>query len=271
MNLRSLKAFGLLAGLGVLPLAGCSGSEFFENHSRVVWTRAALADFEPQYAERIMSSLDSSVRTDADRSRDLAVAVVETIGISGLDAGLDVAELISVDGYYTRLLIAMVGRRGHVTVWQPAALDVLRSGASAATLGRARNLVVNRTASTVLEFPSGLDLVFSADGYHEVYMAPFPDGTPERLNAAVFRALRPGGLYVILDHHAAAGSGKSTADRLHRIDVETVKRDVLAAGFILENEAGPAANVVDTGIPAHDPRVQTGTSQFRLRFRKPEQ
>lgn len=86
----------------------------------------------------------------------------------------------------------------------------------------------------------------------------------------MFAALKPGGLYVIVDHYAAAGSGLAAADSLHRIDPAIVKEEVEAAGFVLEaqsdilkNDADPlTANVFDPAIRGH-------TSQFMLKFRKP--
>ena len=49
----------------------------------------------------------------------------------------------------------------------------------------------------------------------------------------MFDALKPGGIYLILDHAAQPGTGTRDTSTLHRIDVETVKQEVLAAGFVL--------------------------------------
>ena len=120
------------------------------------------------------------------------------------------------------------------------------------------------------EFPAGLDLVFTAQNYHDLHMGVFPGDTAEKVNAAVFQALKPGGLYVIIDHHAAAGSGHSAADGLHRMDVEAVKREVQAAGFVLDGESDVLVRTDDPMTAnVFDPSIRGRTSQFMLRFRKP--
>ncbi|HYC74521.1 hypothetical protein [Brevundimonas sp.] len=120
------------------------------------------------------------------------------------------------------------------------------------------------------EFPSGLDLVFTAQNYHDLHLAPFPADTASKVNAAVLRALKPGGLYVIVDHHALAGSDLAAADTLHRIDLEAVKREVTAAGFVLEAESDLLADPADPRTASvFDPSIRGKTSQFMLRFRKP--
>jgi hypothetical protein len=107
-----------------------------------------------------------------------------------------------------------------------------------------------------------MDLVFTAQNYHDLHLKPFAADTAAKTNAAVFAALKPGGLYVIVDHYAVAGSGLAAADSLHRIDPAIVKEEVEAAGFVLEaqsdllkNDADPlTANVFDPGDPGpHQP------------------
>jgi predicted methyltransferase len=86
----------------------------------------------------------------------------------------------------------------------------------------------------------------------------------------VFAALKPGGVYVVLDHTAAAGSGVEATDTLHRIDPARVKADVLAAGFKLDAESSILANKADDHSKiVFDPSVRGHTDQFLLRFKKP--
>ena len=94
--------------------------------------------------------------------------------------------------------------------------------------------------------------------------------TAARVNAAVFRALKPGGLYVVIDHHAVAGAPLSAADTVHRIDSAAVKREVQAAGFVLDGESDILANTADPlTASVFDASIRGRTSQFMLRFRKP--
>jgi predicted methyltransferase len=87
----------------------------------------------------------------------------------------------------------------------------------------------------------------------------------------VFDALKPGGVYVILDHAAAAGAPIGVTETLHRIDVAQVKKDVLAAGFKLDAESAVLANPDDDHSKmVFDPLIRGKTDQFLLRFRKPK-
>ena len=120
------------------------------------------------------------------------------------------------------------------------------------------------------EVPAGLDLVFTAQNYHDLHLAPFPADTAARVNARVFAALKPGGVYVIVDHYAVDGTGRASADTLHRIDIAAVKSEVEAAGFVLEAESEVLANPADPRIASvFDLSIRGHTSQFMLRFRKP--
>jgi predicted methyltransferase len=90
-------------------------------------------------------------------------------------------------------------------------------------------------------------------------------------NKAVFAALKPGGVYVILDHAAAAGSGIDATETLHRIDPARVKADVLAAGFKFDAQSTILANPSDDHTKkVFDPSVRGQTDQFLYRFKKPK-
>ena len=90
-------------------------------------------------------------------------------------------------------------------------------------------------------------------------------------NKAVFAALRPGGVYVILDHAAKPGSGVANTEDLHRIDPARVKSDVLAAGFKLDAESAIFADKSDDHTKVvFDPSVRGHTDQFLYRFKKPK-
>jgi predicted methyltransferase len=90
-------------------------------------------------------------------------------------------------------------------------------------------------------------------------------------NKAVFTALKPGGVYVVLDHAAAAGSGIAATDTLHRIDPARVRSDVLAAGFEFNSESSILANSADDHTKnVFDPSIRNHTDQFLFKFRKPK-
>jgi predicted methyltransferase len=89
-------------------------------------------------------------------------------------------------------------------------------------------------------------------------------------NQFVFDALKPGGIYLILDHTAPPGSGASDTATLHRIDPETVKKEVLAAGFVFVGSSNLLHRPSDPlTAKVFDPSIRGKTDQFILKFRKP--
>ena len=84
-------------------------------------------------------------------------------------------------------------------------------------------------------------------------------------------SLKPGGLYVVLDHSAPAGSGLADTKTLHRIDADVVKQEVTAAGFEFVGASDVLANPADTRTAiVFDPSIRGKTDQFILKFRKPK-
>jgi predicted methyltransferase len=98
---------------------------------------------------------------------------------------------------------------------------------------------------------------------------PSPDqgATPAGFNQAVYERLKPGGIYVIVDHVAAAGTGTSHAESLHRIGPAAVREEVETAGFVLDAESTVLANKDDPhSIKVFDPSIKGETDRFAYRF-----
>jgi predicted methyltransferase len=121
-----------------------------------------------------------------------------------------------------------------------------------------------------LATPEKVDLIFTAQNYHDYldkFMGPID---PMVLNKAAFAALKPGGTYLIIDHVAQAGSGARDTDTLHRIDPAIVKTQVTAAGFQFVGESKLLTNGADDHAKkVFDPSIRGKTDQFIYKFRKP--
>ena len=225
-----------------------------------------------QDASSYAAVLANEGRPQADRDRDAARKTAETLAFARVATGQGLGDMIIGGGYFTRVFASAVGPQGHVVAWQPAEfIGFQASYADAiAAVDAAENVSAIRSPIGAPEFPAGLDLVFTAQNYHDLHLKPFAADTASKVNAAVFAALKPGGLYVIIDHAAPSGVGIEVADTLHRIDIADVKREVEAAGFVLDGESDILMNAADPMTAnVFDPSIRGQTSQFMLRFRKP--
>lgn len=230
----------------------------------VVSAQTAAAAYE--------AALASPIRTTEDRARDTARYAAETLAFAEVKPGQKIGDMIIGGGYFTRLFSAAVGPDGHVTAWQPAEfIGFQASYGEALTAADALDDVDGvRSPIGAPEWPEGLDLIFTAQNYHDLHLKPFATDTAARVNAAAFKALKPGGLYVVIDHDAATGAGPEAPDSLHRIEADQVKREVEAAGFVLDGSSDLLARPDDPRTAnVFDPSIRGKTSQFILRFRKP--
>jgi predicted methyltransferase len=129
-----------------------------------------------------------------------------------------------------------------------------------------------RTPYDALAYPEPLDVVFTAQNYHDMPIAEYNLGDRAQMNATAFAALKPGGVYVVIDHSAVDGTPVATAGPavLHRIDQATVRREVEAAGFVFDGESQVLRNPADPRTATvFDPSIRGHTDQFMMRFRKP--
>jgi len=210
-------------------------------------------------------------QTDKNRDADRMPAIM--LAFSGVKPGDRVAELIPAQGYSTRLLSAAVGPNGHVYSLNLATMPQrVRDQIKPVTDDPAyANVSVSDQDFSDLKLPERVDLVWTAQNYHDFKNpgAFFVD--TEAMDRAIFAALKPGGLYVIIDHVAAPGSGTRDTGTLHRIDPAVVKTEVMAAGFKLLRESSALGNSNDP----HTARVpgQGGigdkSDKFFLVFQKP--
>jgi predicted methyltransferase len=257
-----MNKYSLLGLLGLVSLGGVCSNE---------------ARAEP---ERIMPAITAAVadpaRPDADRQRDPNRKPAETLEFAGVVPGEQVGELLPGGGYFTRLLSKTVGATGHVyALAPPRAADApanmpdfaARAKLIAADPAYANVSVVVEPLSAI-QFPVPLDLVWTSQNYHDFHNLPGLD--VGKLDTQVFAALKSGGIYLVLDHAAAPGSADRDTATLHRIDPETVKREVLAAGFRFVGSSELLRNPQDPHTAAvFDPLIRGKTDQFILKFVKP--
>jgi predicted methyltransferase len=248
-----------------LSLAGCAHTPAPESSPKPVALSAADA-------QAIVHAPD---RTEADRALDEGRHPAALIEFVGVGPGMKVAELMAGGGYTTELLARAVGPTGVVYGQNPKfVLERFAEKPWSARLARPVNARVVRLDRELDDpFPpevKDLDAVVSNIIYHD---SVWLKADRAKMNAAVFRALKPGGVYVVIDSSAKPGTGVSEADKLHRIEEQVVRDEVLAAGFQLAGESDVWRNPQDTRDWDSSPRAageRRGTSdRFALKFVKP--
>ncbi len=280
-RMTTWPAVGLIAGLALgacggateepaepTPAESAAGDEVAE-------TRDAPAEQAVEADPRLAALLGAPDRLEADHALDEGRRPAEVLTFFGIGEGQRVADLFAGTGYTTELLARAVGPEGHVYAQNNAfVMDRFARGPLEARLARdglAHVEVVEREMDAPLpEGARDLDAVIFILAYHDTF---WMEADRAAMNRAIFEALRPGGVYGIVDHAAAAGSGARDVQSLHRVDEALVVEEVLAAGFELEARA-------DTLRRADDPRdwnaapsaagERRGTSdRFTLRFVRP--
>ena len=215
-------------------------------------------------------------RSASDRERDANRKPAEMLAFAGVKVGDKVGDYAAGQGYFTRLFAAAVGPSGHVYATVPASLfqyqNIVKGIADIDAYAK-DHLNVSVTAASAIDsarYPEKLDLFWISQNYHDLkdpFMGPVDMAA---FNKAVFAALKPGGIYLVLDHVAAPGSPADVTDTLHRIEPSVVRREVEAAGFKLVGESKLLANPSDPhdkGV--FDASIRGKTDQFVLKFRKP--
>jgi predicted methyltransferase len=224
----------------------------------------------------ITAAVADSNRPDTDKQRDANRKPADTLAFLGVKPGEKIGEIIPGGGYFTRLLSKAVGPKGQVYALVPerpanAPADMPDLAARVKAIAADPNysnvsVVVAPLSSLAPQEP--VDLVFTAQNYHDLHNFPVD---VVAFNKSIFNSLKPGGLYVVLDHSAEVGSGLRDTNTLHRIDPNVVKQEVTAAGFQFVGGSDILANSADTHTgKVFDPAIRGKTDQFILKFRKPK-
>lgn len=258
----------------VLPVLAALGL------AAAAWNCAAARAAHPPQADTaaIAASIASADRSQADRDRDGWANPQGVLTFLGARPGMHVIDYLAGDGYYSELLGRIVGPRGQVIVYD--------NDGYAGFVGqrlvkrfdghRVPNTLLKVTPIADLKLPAGsLDAALFVMSYHDVYFTPprasAPMGDAAQMVGALFTALKPGGVVVVQDHVAAAGSDPvESVQKLHRIDPQAVRRTFEQAGFRLDAEQDTFKNSGDDHTKlVFDPAVRHKTDQFLYRFRKP--
>lgn len=238
---------------------------------------AAVLSFGAAQAQPdvIARALADPARPAADKARDAERHPGQLLVWAGVEAGDKVGEYMPGGGYFTRILSKTVGPAGKVYAYVPAEIvkiapKYLTDGQALAADPSLGNVVTASDTNAKFGAPEPLDLVWTSQNYHDLHGKFAPAGTATAFNAAVFKALKPGGIYVVIDHAALPSSGLKGAAEQHRIAKAAAIEEIQLAGFVLAGESGLLANPNDPlTASVFDPSIRGKTDQFVLKFKKP--
>ena len=240
--------------------------------SLLATSAAALPSASSALPSNIAKAMADPSRPKDDRDLDTRRKPVQILAYAGVKPGEIVGEYLPGGGYYTRLLSDIVGPRGKVyaletTTWGQKNIDATKLVLN--DRGRS-NVVLDLAPLGAFHAPEKFDLFWTTNNYHDLHVPKYANVDIAAFNKLVFDSLKPGGVYFIVDHAAAPGTGATLSPTLHRIDETTVIDEVTAAGFWLVGESDILRNPTDDHTKiVFDPSIRFKTDQFILKFRKP--
>jgi predicted methyltransferase len=230
---------------------------------------ATAASAQPAY---ITAAVANPARPAADTARDPLRKPIDMMVFAQVKPGDHVLELIPGGGYFERIFSGVVGPNGHLYEAIPVmgAADASPKSNGVAADPHFSNITeLNMSAPGDIAKNAPYDLIWTSQNYHDLHLTRLHIDIAA-LDAGLFAALKPGGVFIIEDHAAELGSGTRDTDKMHRIDENLVKAEMKAAGFVLEDESNVLRNPADTHtLLVFDPAIRGHTDQFVLRFRKP--
>jgi predicted methyltransferase len=248
-------------------VAGCAGSG-----QRTESGPAALsvADYAPILAD--------AGRPAADKADDAARKPAEVLAFAQIRPGQTVVEMEAGRGWYSEILSTALGPNGKLIVQYPPEFAYGDAAYKARVdAGRLKNAVITKTAFDKLQAESNsVDAVLWILGPHELYFTPRNAqagvlGDVQKTYAEIVRVLKPGGVFIAMDHAADAGAPTTTGQTIHRIDPSVVLASAKAAGLEFVAKSDVLANPADDRSKmVFDATVRRHTDQFLFRFRKPK-
>ncbi len=187
---------------------------------------------------------------------------------------MKVADFMMGGGYWTHILAPLVGPRGHVYGYQSAEFIKLRPAygdEQKAAVAAHANASAVVTPWQDVAFPEPLDAIITVENYHDLHLSLTSADNALVTTKKLYAALKPGGLFLVVDHVANADPDFKTPNALHRIDPQAARLEIEKAGFqfvgtspLLANPADPHDKLV------FDPSIRGKTDQFIFLFRKPK-
>lgn len=225
----------------------------------------------------IAAVLASPSRSADDRQRDARDKPAEVLALAKFKRGDTVADLLAGGGYYSEILSGIVGPTGKVLLVNNTGYEAFGKKALAGRLANNRLANVTHVVGPSDALGMGenvLDGAVIVMSYHDLYWVDEKEGWP-KVDAGQFldqivRALKPGGVLLVVDHSAKSGTGSADAQTLHRIDEQFAIADFRKHGLQWEAAIPVLRNADDDRSKnVFDPAIRGRTDRFVHLYRKP--
>ncbi len=224
-----------------------------------------------QLSNVIVRAVSDPARPADHREADGLRKPAETLAFSGVRPGMTVGEFYPGGGYFTRMLSDVVGPKGHVygienDRWKGA----VEANNALLAEGRWKNVSIDVQPFGTVNFPRPLDLAWVTQNYHDMRIAKYGKVDTIAFDRAVYKALKPGGIFFILDHQGAPTLSDADIEKMHRINRDVVVKEVTSVGFKLAAEGKFLRRPADDHTKSiFDPAIRGHTDQYALKFVKP--
>jgi predicted methyltransferase len=257
----SACAFARVVATALLAAGGGAGAADAIDADQSAY---ALPAGTPAY---VRHAIDSPERSAEQKARDANRKPAELLLLSGVRPGERVVEFASFGQYFTTLLSDIVGPKGMVYMFDLPYTEKRFGEAGRAFVAAHPNARYELVDYNAVELPQNVDIVFNVLYYHDLGLN---DIDTAMLNARILKALKPGGIFFVVDHNAVPGSGRRDTKALHRIDPAVIKQEVTAAGFELVAQSDLLVNPGDDHTQSvFAPGRRGRTDQTIFTFRKP--
>jgi len=211
-------------------------------------------------------ALASAERASEDKARDAARQPKEVLEFVGIGEGMTVLDVAASTGWYTEVLAAAVGPDGRVIAHNTEGRRDRSEPGIAPKAERLSNVTLLFADFGSMGLDSEVDAALTALNFHDLHNRGAE--AVALFLGDVYKALKPGGVFAVIDHEGSAGQDNKS---LHRIETAVAAAALEQAGFVVEAVSDVLDNPADDhSLHMRDESLQRNTDRFLIRARKPE-
>ncbi len=226
------------------------------------------------FSDNIKVAMKAETRSEKDKNRDRNRRPVQTLEFLGIQEDMKVLELIPGGGWYTALLAPALKDKGQLYLGMAG--DRIKDGllkqkgfSKVETVSNDSKWEYNKEEKrydlSIIKFDvKNIDAVLTFRNYHNLSLA-----TRTAVNVEALKALKPGGIYGIVDHTRRHMQSENDENG-RRVDPVLVIKEVEAAGFEFVDYSNLHYKADDELRYEVGRKSVTGNSdRFTLLFKKP--